>query len=213
MPVPTKDECCKALRNHFTNPQCGRNATLVLQSTALLGLISLLLSASPVQAWPGHSGVIESEAGGNTPASVQHGSQGVPSAEQGDAPAFYISQVDQGVQQQCLLCHRAAGAAPQSGARLVLGTSSVANHQAFLDLLSRNEVDGDWILAKAKGQQSHGGGAILSQSSSLYDALQAYLLLLGEGDAAPAEANTFWQGTEAEPREITLRRSALLFGA
>ena len=34
--------------------------------------------------------------------------------------AFYVSQVDQGVQQQCLLCHRASGAASQSGARLVL---------------------------------------------------------------------------------------------
>jgi hypothetical protein len=116
------------------------------------------------------------------------------------------------VQQQCLFCHRAAGAAPQSGARLVLGASPVANHQAFLYLLSRDGVDGDWVLAKAKGQQSHGGGAVLSQSSSLYDALQDYLLLLGEGGAAPEEADTFWQGTEAEPREITLRRSALLFG-
>jgi hypothetical protein len=134
------------------------------------------------------------------------------SAEQGDAQTFYVSQVDQGVQQQCLLCHRAGGAAPQSGARLVLGKSPVANHQAFLDLLSHNDVDGDWILAKAKGQQSHGGGAVLTQSSSLYDALQNYLLLLGEGGAAPEEANTFWQGTEAEPRGITLRRSALLFG-
>jgi hypothetical protein len=94
----------------------------------------------------------------------------------------------------------------------VLGKSPVANHQAFLDLLSHNDVDGDWILAKAKGQQSHGGGAVLTQSSSLYDALQNYLLLLGEGGAAPEEANTFWQGTEAEPRGITLRRSALLFG-
>ena len=212
MPVPTTIECSKALPNHIADPQCGRSATLVLQRTALLCLMPLLLWASLVHAWPGHSGASAFEEGGDAPASAQHGPQGVASAEQGDAQTFYVSQVDQGVQQQCLLCHRAGGAAPQSGARLVLGKSPVANHQAFLDLLSHNDVDGDWILAKAKGQQSHGGGAVLTQSSSLHDALQNYLLLLGESGAAPEEANTFWQGTEAEPRAITLRRSALLFG-
>ena len=212
MPVPTTVECCKAFRNHNADPQCGKSATLVLQRTALLGLLSLLLSASPVHAWPGHSGVSASEEGGSPPASVQHGPQGVASAQQGDAQTFYVSQVDQGVQQQCLLCHRASGAAPQSGARLVLSSSPVANHRAFLDLLSQDGVDGSGVLAKAAGLQSHGGGAVLSQSSSLYESLQDYLLLLGEGDAAPDEADTFWLGTGAESREVTLRRAALLFG-
>ena len=46
----------------------------------------------------------------------------------------------------------------------------------------------------------------------MYEALQDYVVLLGEGGVAAGEANTFWQGTEAEPRAITLRRAALLFG-
>ena len=205
-------ECGKALRGESPNPQRDKSAGFALRSARLFSLASLLAFTGPVQAWPDHYDAKQSEQGGSAAARSQTGSQDAASAEQEDAQTFYVSRVDQGAQEQCLLCHRASGVAPQSGARLVLTTSPVANHQAFLGLLSREAVDGNWVLAKAVGQQNHGGGAVLSQSSSLYAALQDYFVLLGAGDAVPDEANTFWQGTEAEPREITLRRAALLFG-
>jgi len=205
-------ECGKPLRGESPNPQRDKSAGFALRSARLFSLASLLAFTGPVQAWPDHYDAKQSEQGGSAADRSQTGSQDAASAEQEDAQTFYVSRVDQGAQEQCLLCHRASGVAPQSGARLVLTTSPVANHQAFLGLLSREAVDCNWVLAKAVGQQNHGGGAVLSQSSSLYAALQDYFVLLGAGDAVPDEANTFWQGTEAEPREITLRRAALLFG-
>lgn len=192
--------------------RCSTKASFLFGSLTFLCLTSLLLPAGLAQAWPGHSGTNEFDQGGVLATRSQDESPHAASAPKQDAQTFYVSQVDQGVQQQCLLCHRASGVASQSGARLVLSSSSAGNHQAFLDLLSKEETDGDWVLAKTVGQQRHGGGAVLSQSGSLYEALQEYFLLLSEGDVAPEEANNFWQGTEAEPRDVTLRRAALLFG-
>ena len=204
MLVPITVEC-NTSRARNCGPQCGKSAGFVLRYWREFILSSLLLLAGPAQAWPSHAGANQFEQGALPATSARTGSQE-------DAQAFYVSQVDQGVQLQCLLCHQASGAAPKSGARLVLSTSPVANHQAFSELLTQEEVDGDWVLAKAVGQQNHGGGAVLSQSGSLYAALQDYFVLLGQDVVSPDEAYDFWQGTEAEPRAITLRRAALLFG-
>ena len=129
-------ECDKALRGQNPSPQRSKSAGFVLRGARLFSLTSLLVLTGPVQAWPGHPGANQFEQGGIVATSAQTGSQE-------DAQTFYVSQVDQGVQEQCLLCHRASGAAPKSGARLVLSTSPVANHQTFLDLLSHEAVDGD----------------------------------------------------------------------
>ena len=212
MSVVSIVECCRVWSGRNSNAQSKSDAGLELRLGALLGLTSILLAASPVQAWPDHSEKNASEEGAVVATTEQYESQAVFSAEQEDALSFYVSQVDQGVQQECLLCHRASGAAQQSGARLVLSTSPTANHTGFSQFLSLDGVDGDWILAKTAGQKSHGGGAVLSQSSSMYKSLQDYFLLLGEGGANPDETSSFWGGTAAEPREVTLRRAALLFG-
>ena len=71
-------------------------------------------------------------------------------------------------------------------------------------------VDGQWILAKIVGQESHGGGAVLSPSSPLYKALETYLALLGSLPTSGDSGADFWRGTAAEDREITLRRASLL---
>jgi len=164
----------------------------------------LLLSASGAQAWPDQFGSPSMPVSGGLAPSVA-------AAGQQDAQSYYVAEADAGVQQECLLCHKSNGSAEQNGARLVLGTSPVGNHLAFAEFLSLEDVDGDWVQAKVVGQQNHGGGAVLSQSSPLYLALREYLSLLGEGDDKPNEANSFWEGTAPEPREVTLRRAALLF--
>ena len=145
-----------------------------------------------------------------------------PSPPNGDAhtddsaEAYYAAEVDPGIQRSCLTCHRAGGAAPQSGARLVLGNSAADNHRAFESLLVYDDVDGAWILAKVTGQAGHGGGAILTEGAPLYLALQQYLKLMGQGDADIVdswEPSAFWDGTAAEQSEVTLRRASLLFSA
>jgi hypothetical protein len=71
-------------------------------------------------------------------------------------------------------------------------------------------VDGHWILAKVIGQNNHGGGTVLTPASSLYQALQTYLGLLGQLPGGGEEGVGFWRGTAAENREVTLRRASLL---
>lgn len=128
-----------------------------------------------------------------------------------DVEQYYTEEVDPGVQRECLFCHKGGATALQSGARLVLSHSSRGNHTAFIDMLALGDVDSNWILAKVTGQQGHGGGAVFSQNSVQYRALQQYFSLLGEGDSSELELTGFWDGTAAEARETTLRRATLLF--
>lgn len=187
-------------------------AVSAFRHISVLGLCCLLLLENPVRAWPDESAPHRSVGDGLKISVSSSPSTSVMTSLQEDAQSFYISQVDSGVQQECLLCHKASGAAAQSGARLVLSTSPADNHQAFSEFLSLDDVDGAWVLAKVAGQQSHGGGAVLSQTASLYRGLRDYLSFLEGGDAQSDGPDSFWEGTAAEPRDITLRRAALLFG-
>ena len=175
-------------------------------ASSLLTAVSLASSASVV-AWP------EYEIAGSPGASsrISGSAEQSTTPKSNDAGSFYAYEVDAGVQQDCLICHKANGAAPESGARLVLSASAADNHAAFVKFFSLEDVDGDWLLSKVTGQAGHGGGVVLSASSSLYLALEEYLLLLGEGSTVGPLAGGFWEGTGAEPREVTLRRAALLF--
>jgi len=124
---------------------------------------------------------------------------------------FYRDNVDTGLQSNCLACHKAGGSAPQGGARLVLGESARDNHNAFVEFLDTPGVSQSYILSKVTGGNSHGGGAVLAEGSTLYQAIEDYLALL-QGDAGEGSSDSdFWLGTEAESREVTLRRAALLF--
>ena len=96
----------------------------------------LLLPASGAHAWPDQSGGqrLPPSSGLANPVAV---------VEQQDAQSYYVSEVDAGVQQECLLCHKANGTAEQNGARLVFSTSAVGNHGAFSEFLSLENVGGD----------------------------------------------------------------------
>lgn len=61
-----------------------------------------------------------------------------------EALNFFVAEVNAGVTAQCLVCHNSEGAAPQAGARLVLGEDAQTNHEAFLAFLdSAGVVDPD----------------------------------------------------------------------
>ena len=97
---------------------------------AAVVLALLMLAAPATQAWPDH------QASGSARAILEsHSSPQHYAAAAGDtADAFYVSEVDPGVQRECLICHKAGGSAPQSGARLILSGSAEANHGAFPNL-------------------------------------------------------------------------------
>ena len=194
-------ERCRALL-----PGMGAQSGVALSRCAVPGIIGALLCALAfgASAWP--EAAIEVP-----PAGVETKTVPVAQASDTNVAFFYDERVDPGVQRECLLCHKTRGAAPQSGARLVLSAVSSTNHTAFVTMLTHEDVDGDWVLAKVAGQQNHGGGAVLSQSSELYQALEEYLILLGQAAAEQDDLSDFWEGTAPESRQSTLRRATLLF--
>ena len=167
-------------------------------------LIALILVASvPALGWP------ESIVGSGSDSPMR------PPREQAAAQVtnpetFYRDEVDEGLQDACLTCHLEGGVARRSGARLALSGDAGTNHEAFTEFLALDDTDGARILAKVTGQYGHGGGAVLTPSSLTYVALQDYLTMLGALTEGPQGEDAFWEGTAAEPRDITLRRAALL---
>ncbi|MFK8050796.1 MAG: hypothetical protein AB8B81_20390 [Halioglobus sp.] len=89
------------------------------------------------------------------------------------------------VQSRCINCHTPGGLAPNSGARLILMTSSNPDHlsinqQAFItlrDLLGSTDLS-DYVTRKASAQISHGGGRQLVEGSDDLLNLETYLNLL-----------------------------------
>lgn len=128
-----------------------------------------------------------------------------------DPLQFYRDSVDVAVQSNCLVCHRAGGAAPLSGAGLVVSRSAEANHNAFVGFLASPGISRDYILSKITGGNGHGGGAITFQGSAFYNSLDQYLALLDGNGEGESEEEDFWRGTESETRDVTLRRAMLLF--
>jgi len=102
---------------------------------------------------------------------------------------FYRDNVDTGLQSNCLACHKAGGSAPQGGARLVLGESARDNHNAFVEFLDTPGVSQSYTLSKVTGGNSHGGGAVLAEGSTLYQAIEDYLALL-QGDAGEGSSDS-----------------------
>ena len=167
-------------------------------------LIALILVASvPALGWP------ESIVGSGSDSPMR------PQREQAAAQVtnpetFYRDEVDEGLQDACLTCHLEGGVARRSGARLALSGDAGTNHEAFTQFLSLEDTDGDWLLAKVAGQEGHGGGAVLTPSSTSYQSLQHYLTMLDELSVTEPSSAAFWAGTAAEGRDITLRRAVLL---
>ncbi len=171
---------------------------------AWLGLALYVLSSNAL-AWPALG------AGPHPVDSIlSSGSQADTSGE--EAETFYLDQVDAGVQTECLICHRSGGSASEAGARLALSQDALRNHEAFSSLLSNTAVTAKWLLAKTRGGEGHGGGAVLAPGGPLYSSLETYLAML-EGDSGTEQGTSpdFWSGTSPESPEATLRRATLLF--
>lgn len=130
-----------------------------------------------------------------------------------DAETFFANNVSEPiVQQNCIQCHVAAGAASISRLQFVRSTTSdheasnFATWEAFLGL---NDVDSNYVISKVQGQLAHGGGARLIAGSEGFNSLVTYLELL-TGEEIDTSSKGFWQGANfLSPRE-TLRRAGIL---
>ena len=181
------------------------NASRSASGIARLAVLCFLAFAFDAAAWP-----VAGEGVGQ-PATQSPGWVLASSTTDATPFGFYRDNVDTGLQSNCLACHKTGGSAPQGGARLVLGEGARDNHNAFVEFLDTPGVSQSYILSKVTGGNSHGGGAVLAQGSTLYRDLEDYLALLKGDTGGGSSDSDFWLGTEAESREVTLRRASLLF--
>ena len=110
---------------------------------------------------------------------------GLPDVVLADAAEdFYISTIESIVQSQCIVCHVAGGQADAGGADILFTNDASANHVAFKGYVNTptEGARADRVLSKITGGSGHGGGAVLSQASSSYEAIAEYLELLVQGD-------------------------------
>ena len=131
---------------------------------------------------------------------------------QKSAQSFYVSEVDPLVQESCLVCHQEGRTADQQGARLLFTDEAPTNHLLLEAFVTTEGIGAEWLLGKIVGDINHGGGAVIAPGSVEYETFAEYLtLLLGANtDGGSASSLAFWDGTEMESRETTLRRAGLL---
>lgn len=95
------------------------------------------------------------------------------------------------VQAKCVNCHVAGGDAEST--RLVFVADGVADHealnlQAFRDFVASVGDGADRVLAKIRGDESHGGGVQVAAGTEDYANMVRFLSLLGEQDSTPSTA-------------------------
>ena len=174
-----------------------------LTPVVLLAFIAAVL-AGKSNAWP------EMAAPGSSLSPLGLTGPTLAQASSEEITQYYAEYVDPGVQTHCVACHSPGGIAQQSGARIILGSKTKDNHRAFEALMADEPQGADWILGKVVGEQSHGGGAVIAEGSTFFEALSDYLEALEGGDLSETAVVDFWRGTGPENRDVTLRRASLL---
>ena len=126
---------------------------------------------------------------------------------------YFVDNVEPVVQGDCIICHRQGLVAESQGARLLFSGDALSNEQATFDFVSISGVGADWLLGKVVGELNHGGGPVLTRGGDKYNALAEYLTLAtGANTSGGDQVSTaeFWEGTQLESRERTLRRAGIL---
>ena len=158
----------------------GVNYTDVLSWTVLVHQDNYLLEQANLQA------LVDGIADGADETELAGLARQVMGENAVDPLQFYAENVSaQVVQRRCVNCHTSGGVAPSRGARLVVVTDNTndfvaTNHQAFIrfgNLLGDTDLS-DYVVGKATGRISHGGGVQISPGSADADNLETYLNLL-----------------------------------
>lgn len=114
-------------------------------------------------------------------------------------------------QQQCVACHREGG--PSGHTRLVFagGTSQGdTNFIVLQNFVLDSDAGGELLLTKVRGGASHQGGAVLSGSSSEYEALEAVVLAMQGGTQSSQQKVGLFDNVGLDGYAQSLRRAALL---
>jgi len=132
-----------------------------------------------------------------------------------ESPAYYTENIStQIVQSKCILCHTSGGAAASTRLQFVSSTTEnyqTINQQRIADFLALDGVDSSYLLTKAQGGLTHGGGAQIVFASDDYEALATYLgFISGGSNEGEGETVGFWQGVGLLNHQQTLRKAALI---
>jgi hypothetical protein len=114
----------------------------------------------------------------------------------------------------CLGCHKSDGLASASQLVFQPGEDET-NLEVLRAYIKLKDDEGQTILAKVSGVESHGGGTVLTEGTDEYAALSELLSILAreESRSSDVDGEGFFDGVTLANAEQTLRRAALIMAA
>lgn len=126
-----------------------------------------------------------------------------------DSQTFYNENISSIIQGTCIVCHTATGVAAASALHYLPSNVSGFQESNYQTLANYAENNGETLLNRARGV-SHGGGAILSSSSTEFENLSTFVdLVTGENNSS-GNSGEFWEGVTSMSPSQTLRRASVL---
>ncbi len=173
------------------------NNTLTIPSiqsgSATLSVLMTLINDSPIQ--------------------FQVASTTTIAAESGAYDLFQENISAQIIDSRCSICHVSGGVAGATG--LIYSRTGddrvLQNFETLQNFAGTRDDAADYVMEKASGGLSHGGGTQLAVGSSDYNKLQEVLELLTTGSSSGSSNDSdFFAGVELLSAQATLRRAAIL---
>lgn len=96
-----------------------------------------------------------------------------PSPQCGEADETFANDVYPILRARCVACH--APGLPGGATAFVLSTDASGDYPVVRALVTPEKPGDSVLLKKASGQTSHGGGAILTESSEEYGRLKSWI--------------------------------------
>ncbi len=131
-----------------------------------------------------------------------------------DALTFFQTNVSsQIINSRCVVCHVEGGVAANTGLIYERNGNNVdvANFDRLVAFINSRTDAQDYILSKASGGLSHGGGLQLASGGSDYNNLEAVISLITTGTSTnPVSAASLFNSVQLELNQDTLRRAAII---
>lgn len=103
----------------------------------------------------------------------ERGESESPPPQCGEADGAFASDVYPILRARCVACH--APGLPGGATAIVLSTDASGDYPVVRALVQPEKPGDSVLLKKASGQTSHGGGAILTESSEEYGRLKSWI--------------------------------------
>ena len=109
---------------------------------------------------------------------------------------------------QCLACHTSQGLA--NSTRLILSSDSQQNLTAWQNFVANDDVTSSYVVSKAMGLLSHGGGQQLTTNDESLYVLVNFLGQLTGTYTTPVNVESFFSNTVTLDPKQTLRRASIM---